>query len=801
MRVLSRPSLVPRLCAGGFSALILAALLPACGAFNAGGAAGSSSPGSAAGGTRVERRELDHHPPINLVVRLGDPLPAVAFASAHDSGSIASVAVSALILARLQAHGLVDVVSVPNEAGVELASLCADNAAATAFIAQVSAALATPVSEQDEALPFVAQHLAALRSRSFAGPAEATLAVCSGDLGLPAGAALPDVRTPAGRAELEKYRQFAYASRASAFSALGSAEFVDAAATALGNVPDWPKGDAAEDAWPSADAVSVDAAEGTRHLSVALRLADADGALSSVRGLTVSDAALSSRLHSFLPGFNVERVAFQARPRGACLRVDVSLPEGDPAPSLKEATQAASLVSEEMRAALGPAEPRRALEENIIEPSDPRQAAARAAWRALTGRQEPGAERRFVALSVHPAERAGFAALASALTDFETRPARAPLETRIRSEAGQGELWLLVGSPCGTLSESNDDAGQSALALTLAAHAQTGDVNLEPWLTADAVGLLAHSARQPGETANQQGERIARALGRSLTERGSIGDALATAQGELFTAVGGAPRPGYARLLDALSPDHSAWLEPRGTFASLAQANRDSVAARGRDLLRGPLRVAVLGNQDDAQATDAAHALERWLAPWRDDPRRCQATAERAAHTGELALSIPSSSNAESAYVGLPFPSRLKYEREAQAVVLTLNGPDGGLARALSSEHINASAQASIIGGGRVAALVVEIHASDDDAHKAIMEVRRALEHLIQTPLSNDELGAAQRATEQRALGASLDPRRRIVDLWRGAPPEPALSRVSLRAFQAVLAGSAQVVVSVSHRE
>ncbi|MEP7051097.1 MAG: hypothetical protein ABJB12_12130 [Pseudomonadota bacterium] len=782
-------------------ALVLAGVLPACGAFKAGGAGGPGSPGEAGRGSRVERRELDHHPPINLVVRLGDPLPAVAFANAHDGGSIASVAISALILARLQTHGVANVVSVPNQAGVELAVLCADNAAATSFIRQVSAALATPVSEQDPALPVIAQHFAALRSRSFGGKAEALLADCSGDLGALPSAAVPDVRTAAGRSELEKYRQFAYAARASAFSALGPDAFVDAAATALGNVPEWPTGDAAEDVWPDADATAVDTTEGPRHLSVALRVPDADAALASVRMLTASDAALTSRLHSFLPGLTVERVAFQARPRGACLRVDVRMPEVDPAPSLKETAQAVSLVSEEMRAALGHSGFRGAVEDNIIEPSDPRQAAARAAWRALTGRQEPGVERRLIGLALHPAERGAFAGLASALADFDAQPSRAPLETRVRSEAGQGELWLLIGSPCGTLGESNDDAGQSALALTLAAHLQTNDVKLEPWLTPDAVGLLAHATRQPGESAQQQGERVARALGRALTERDAGGDALATAQGELFNAVGGAPRPGYARLLDALSPDHSAWLEPHGIFTSLAQANRDSVAARRRDLLRGPLRVAVLGNQDDTQAQDAARALERWLSPWRDDPRRCQATPERAAHTGELALAIPNSSNAESAYVGLPFPSRLKYEREAEAIALTLNGAQGGLARALNAEHISASAYASVIGGGRVAALVVEIHAGDEDAHKATLEVRRALEHVIQTPLSNEELAAAERAIEQRRLSASLDPRRRVVDLWRGAAPEPTLSRVSLRSFQAILASAAQVVISITHRE
>ncbi|HEX3852949.1 MAG TPA: hypothetical protein VHW01_18430, partial [Polyangiaceae bacterium] len=567
MHALPRPNLVSRL------SVLTALLLCGCGAFNAAGSSGmGASPGAAAGSARVERREVAHRPPINLVVRLGDPLPAVAFASMHDSGAVASVALSALILARLQAHGIGDVVSVPTESGVELAVLCSDTAAASAFISQVTAALSTPIGEHDDALPMIGQHLTALRSRSFAGRADAVVAECSGDLGQAPGAASPDIRTAAGRAELEKYRAFAFAARASAFSALGSKEFVDAAADALAKVPEWPSGDAADDPWPSADVTDVDAIDGARRLSVALRLGDAEAALSSLRGLTVSDSTLASRLHSFLPGFSLDRVAFQARPRGACLRVDLGLPENDPAPTLKEAAQAASIVTEELRSAIASGPQQRALDENIVEPSDPRQAAARAAWRALTERQEPGKERRFVALSVHPAERAAFANLAGALNDFETRPARAPLETRVRAEPGQSELWLLVGSPCGTLGESNDDAGQSALALTLAAHQPTNDVKLEPWLTADAVGLLAHATREPGETALQQAERVARALGRSLTERDASGDALATAQSELFAAVGGAPRPAYARLLDALSPDHSAWLEPRGSFASLSQA-------------------------------------------------------------------------------------------------------------------------------------------------------------------------------------------------------------------------------------
>jgi hypothetical protein len=335
----------------------------------------------------------------------------------------------------------------------------------------------------------------------------------------------------------------------------------------------------------------------------------------------------------------------------------------------------------------------------------------------------------------------------------------------------------------------------------LAAQGASAGVALEPWLTTDAVGLLAHAARNPDESDVQLGERIARALARALSERDASGNALATAQGELFGAIGGEQRPGYARLLDALAPDHIAWLEPRGTWATLSQASRDSVGARGRDLLRGPLRVAVLSNQDDAQATAAAHAFERWLAPWRDDPRRCQVAPERSAHGTEIALAVSGDSTSESAYVGLPFPSRLKYDREAEAIAELLNAPDGALARALGAAHLSASARASVIGGGRAAALVVEIHAGDDDAKRATLEVRRVLERLSQSPLSASDLSVALLSSERRSVAASLDPRRRIVDLWRGAAPATPISPVSLRAFLATLSPAAEVVVTVTHKD
>ena len=114
------------------------------------------------------------------------------------------------------------------------------------------------------------------------------MAECSGELGQLPGANVPDLSTPAGRAELEGYRRFAFAARASAFAALGSSEFVNAAASELEDVASWPSGDAADDPWPAADAADADSADGARRLSVALRVADADAALASLRNLTAS---------------------------------------------------------------------------------------------------------------------------------------------------------------------------------------------------------------------------------------------------------------------------------------------------------------------------------------------------------------------------------------------------------------------------------------------------------------------------------------------------------------------------------
>ncbi|MET0792130.1 MAG: hypothetical protein ABW061_11465, partial [Polyangiaceae bacterium] len=84
MRVRVGSNLASRLALGVRLSLVVGAL-SGCGSLHAAGPSGSRSAGNrVTRSARVELREVDHHPPINLVIRLGDPQPAIAFASAHD---------------------------------------------------------------------------------------------------------------------------------------------------------------------------------------------------------------------------------------------------------------------------------------------------------------------------------------------------------------------------------------------------------------------------------------------------------------------------------------------------------------------------------------------------------------------------------------------------------------------------------------------------------------------------------------------------------------------------------------------
>src|SRR5260221_436066 len=93
------------------------------------------------------------------------------------------------------------------------------------------------------------------------------------------------------------------------------------------------------------------------------------------------------------------------------------------------------------------------------------------------------------------------------------------VDARRAVEQGQGEIWVLLASPCATSSETSQTAGISALAMrTLAQKAKVLDgARIEAWVSAQGIGLLSHGPRLgPSEAPSRHLARVTSALGRAL---------------------------------------------------------------------------------------------------------------------------------------------------------------------------------------------------------------------------------------------------------------------------------------------
>ncbi len=728
-------------------------------------------------------------------------------AVAHDLGSMASTALAAVLEARLEKLGFPHAQVRPNALGLEVRTLVRSPAGAARFVRMATRALTKPLAANDPALPAAARALSALKARSFSGSAEESVAACTGELGVRVGAALIDPASPGGAGQIERWRQRVATAPSVAFAALGPSPLLDAAARALSETPAWPETPAPSDPWPAHGVTGVDAAgDSTRTLSVALRVGDGSIAIEAARALAEPHSALSARLGSMEPAWQLDRVVGTTRPRGACVRVDVRAPGGDPAPRLPDVADATLVALGEIHRALSAAASSEwTLEDSVLRPTDPREAAAVAAWRALSGRLQPGAEREFVSYTARGA--GGSQALEHAIQRQRARWQHMTLEQRARVEPGQGELWALIASPCGTVGESADDAGLSAMVVRALAvtRPRIGDVRFEPWVSPDGIGLLAHAPRRgPDDTPDKQAERVGDALGQALVTTDLGGTDVARTRASLLHELGPGPEPGWWLAIESAAPDHPSWLEPRGTWQSITSAATHAVEERRRELLRGPLRVAVIANWDRAQVRATSSAIERWLAPLRGDARQCPAAATIAPRHGELKLQTSASVEPRAAaYVSVPLPSGGDgLSREAEWTALLLDRQGGWLDQALRLPGLASSAHATVLGGSHAAALVIEITAADDKVSDAVAQVRGLLSRLGQGAASADDAEIARRRFQRLDAAAALDPRRRIVDLWRGTASARSADLASLRRFQhQAFQPGREIVVYVHQRE
>ncbi len=729
--------------------------------------------------SRLELLDRDDRPRLGLVAREGDPLAGMAMAVAHDLGSEASVALAYLIETRLAAAGFT-VDTRPSELGYQVRALVSGPGDAARFVGAATQAALDTTSIEPAHLHGAAERLQALTTRRWLGPADAAAARCSGELGIAPGAPVLDPRAPAGRQQLETWRRAAHNVRSVAFAALGPRGVLDAAASAVSRAATWPAGAPPEDAWPQADFAGAARVPGeAARTTVAVRAADAAAALLAAHTLGAPGSDLAVLTGALDPAWTIERVVATTRVRGACVRVDLAADPRVP-PTDQHAALAAVVLLQEATTALRAAGAADwTLEDGVLRATDPRDAVGAAAWRALSGRAEPGPPR-FVASHVRDSESTRF--------EGELRTARSNLgrrvvEPRIRTETGQGELWAMVASPCGTHGEGLDDAGLGALAARAAALSSTSDVTVEPWSSPAGIGLIAHAPRLgPSETPGAHAERVGNALGRAAVGQ-PLATAFATARGDAIALLGSAPDPGRVQVLTTLTADHPAWLDARGTFAALGAASREGAHRRLRSLWGGPVRLAVLANWDAGQGEVVTATVERWLRPF-GGGETCAPAPTLTAAAGDILVEAAVEAPARArALVAATLPPGTWNEGAATAWLL--NRPGGWLERALDHGKFTAGARAELLGSPAAAALFVQVDAFGDDLGGAVAQIRGLLDRLARGAVTVEDASAASQALGRAAARSRLDPRTRLVELWAGTPPAATIDAASLRRMHA----------------
>jgi hypothetical protein len=790
----------------GLLALIAAV---SCGGTDAGNPAAPTGNGSlvpVASMGRIEVRAAGERPRLTLVSRDGDPTPALVVAVATDLGPVATTALAALVEARMTAAGY-DVDTRVDRSAFRMRWL-ADAARLQSFFVDLSTSFRKPVAPGGPELAAAGQRLASLRRNPLDAPELAPVASCTGRLGIATGDVIPDLAAPSGARELDGWRRSTLHAGRASLAAVGPATFCASVDRSLSRTGGWQQGPVAVDPLPTADSLGVYAAVGldrrSARLVAAVRVADGRSAVAAADRLGASDSPLNARLASLSPGWRATEVIGTARPRGGCVAVTVEASQLAASPAMEQSlAAAAALMRQEIRSEVARGADPAVATAQILTAAEPREAASRAAWWALSSAQPGMPERWATAVALPPTAdmkprgpgdatagaEAVRARLGAELGRAIAAAAAPATEKRVAIEQGQGEVWVLLGSPCGVADEGMDEAGISALAAATAVESRRradDDVQLEPWITADGVGVIAHAAPRDGrETPGSVARRAADAAGRVLAAPSMSSEALGAARAATLSHLErSAGRQGIAMesLAVALAPGQPSSVEPFGLWSRVAGSGLEGVRLRWQALASGPVRLAILANHDRAQAAAAGAAADRWLGPRAAD-RTCRAATASAAKPGRIELRLPRDTPMAQALIGAVVPAQSA--ELAQLAALALDGESGLLSAALAASP-GVRATARMHAGARLTAVIIDVRAPPDALATAVTETKALLARLGQTATDAD-LNRAVAAAARRHRDLRSDPRRRLVDLWTGTA-RPAPARPQLAAWRTFFA-------------
>jgi hypothetical protein len=790
------------------------ALLVGCGAAPVVPKAPSASPAIA------ETTQTAGHPPVAVLVREGDPSAAVAVAVLTvgiepTRGAEVPVALAALVEARLATAGIADARVVPGAEEFRIQALAPAGTRGREVVAAIRASLLTPLAEGGPEMAAVQRKLLALSRRPIADPALDAAARCAGEpfANPPPKSDAEAPSTPTVSA-VETWRAATAGLGRTVFAAVGPRDDVLGLAASVGEGPPWPAAapvaagihDSPSEPLRVYDA-TPDLPSGAARLTLTLHTANAERAAAAAESLGQVTGALSARLGALEPAARIRDVTATAHVGGGCLVVTVDLPApdatADPPATL---AAAANVLREEMLIEVTDARVSSASARDLANrASDPREAAERAAfWTLVLGAAPPAASR-------EPTEEASIAAgvsfgrgggTADALTE-RSKAVHAELdrvvaargvpiaEVRGRLERGQPELWVLLASPCGTETETEADAGAGAMAAVAIAErareeTRGSGIGVEGWAAPDGIGVLAHAASVPGETPEALARRVAGFAARSFGASSLEPSDVAHARGRLLAnRTSAEDAHGFAVLANAIAPGRPSWIDPFGTTESLERSSDASIRARLDALRAGPLRIGVIANQDPTQVDVALRTVDQWIVRRAGTSRICPVPPNApAARVGTYAVERPGASSAD-AWLAFAIPDSTS-RQVASVVAAALDGPGGLLEKALSGGLARAWA-ARVTGLDRASALVVRVSSPQGSLDAAVAETRALFDRLRQGALTEVDRTRALASLADERRATQLDPKARLIALWRGEGPPPASPTLdAIHAFTAL---------------
>lgn len=739
---------------------------------------------------RISVKQAQDRPTVTSVVRQGDSLPAVAVAVLTEPDSFSAVALGALVEARLHAAGLDQAQARADRDGYRIRLLVPPAVGADRVVSAIWLALSTPIEPGQAELKAVRKALEALQQHPIDSVALLPVVQCTGELGTLPTQAPVDPSSPELVAKLEQLRANSHVAARVAFAAVGPAPFASAVASAVEQGQPWPAGQMPEDPWPASDSLasySLSSRTSGPLLHIAARVPDAYAATAMAHRAAQPDGPLMTRL-SAATNWSLARVSATVRPRGACVSLTLRS-NGSSTQVENDAARMAALVTREIENELAEARADGSVAgRQVLQAADPRDAAGLAAWWSLASRLPPGPDRFAIALGVPPPRltpRDSADALearireASKLFREQFRLSRAAwdrpvVQARTHIEAGQGELWLLLASPCGAGADTASDAGLTALAAIAATGQQSSydGVTVEPWIAPDGVGVIAHAEPRPGEGPHALAGRVADAAGRAIMRPVIAEPAYLQARAALLALVQPV-RGTYGRSFGALarqfSPERPSMLSAFGLYEPVLEASASAASMRWLSLASGPMRVAVIANVDHSQAQAAVRAADRWLVHRTNRQTTCPLNSALSVPdlAGKPPVIVPAGRSSPHALVGvvLPRPSTDDLTM-LEMLANALEGSEGLLQKALAKYSVRGDVR--VVGGPHLSAMIIELGGRPTELSEAVEQARALLGKLGAGAATDADLNRAHTQLQRQDVQDRLEPRRRLADLWRG---------------------------------